>query len=99
MTMAIEDVKYEDCKYVYIKFVGGEELELSLDPQEYDSLIEAIDCNNELDYLEIDSWNWTTNWKPKGESIESNTPTRTTDGYCTYHLNLNNIAYVQHWQE
>lgn len=98
MTMAIEDVKYEDCKYVYIKFVGGEELELSLDPQEYESLIEAINCNNELDYLEIDSWNWQERYKPLGDSEVCSVPYNTAESYCTYHLNLNNIAYVEHWQ-
>lgn len=98
MTLAIEDVKYEDCKYVYIKFVGGEELELSLDPQEYESLIEAIHCNNELDYLEVDSWNWIETTKLMPDSDCLYVPVHMAENYCTYHLNLNNIAYVEHWQ-
>ena len=93
MTYPRDTVKYEDCKNVTIRFTGGDAIDLSLDDDEYTALLEALDGEAYNTWIEIDSWRWVV--VDRGDS-GSYKYVRENRGYMTYHINIDNIAFVSH---
>lgn len=102
MELLVEQVKFEDCTEVFVRFKCDSFLTLCLESQECREFLHAVSCYKNADnnvFINVKSWDW--------ESKRSSTSIvgvgfpmiHTLVGSDTFLINLNNIAYVHEWEE